>query len=95
MDVLFMAGLLGLGAALLLGIGVRVAGYLGALLMLLMFSASIPYFQDPAAHNPLIDEHVIYAAILLAFTRIKVGRWWGFGTAWSKTEFVKKYPLLE
>lgn len=94
-DVLFMFGLLALGLSLIFGIGVRIAGYAGALLVLLMFFASIPYFQNPAAHNPLIDEHIIYAAILLAFTRIKVGRWWGFGAEWAKTDLVKRYPFLE
>ena len=90
-----MLGLLGIGGALLLGIGMRIAGYTGALLMLMMFAASIPFYQDPAAHNPILDEHIIYAAILLAFTRIKVGRWWGMGEKWAKTSLVKSHPILE
>ena len=94
-DWLFMLGLLGLGIALLLGIGMRIAGYAGALLLGLMYLASIPFYQTPAAHNPFVDEHLIYAAILLAFTRIKVGRWWGFAEKWSKTTLVKANPILE
>ncbi len=93
-DWLFMLGLLGIGAALILGMGVRIAGYAGALLVLLMFFAAIPYFSE-GSHNPILDEHIVYAAILLAFTRIKVGRWWGFGEKWSKSDWVKKYPILE
>ena len=93
-DWLFMIGLLGIGAALILGVGVRIAGYAGALLVLLMFSAAIPYFAE-GSHNPILDEHIIYAAILLAFTRVKVGRWLGCGEKWSKTDLVKEHPILE
>jgi len=38
-DCLFMMGLLFVGLALMLGIGVRIAGFAGALMMLLIYSA--------------------------------------------------------
>ncbi|QQR93011.1 MAG: hypothetical protein IPJ89_02090 [Candidatus Iainarchaeum archaeon] len=89
-DGLFMLGLLGIGAALILGIGVRIAGYAGALLVLMMWSAVLP-----PANNPILDDHIVYFFILLAFTHMKVGRWWGFGEKWSKSDLVKANPILE
>lgn len=89
-DWLFMLGLLLLGLSLILGIGIKVAGYSGTILMLLMYFSIIP-----PKNNPLFDEHVIYALILLAFTQMKVGHWIGFGKLWSRTKLVKQYQCLE
>lgn len=93
-DWLFMIGLALIGIALLLGIGVRLAGYSGALLLLLMYLAAIPFYT-PESHNPIMDEHLVYLFILLAFTQIKVGHWYGYGKQWAKTEWVKEHPFLE
>lgn len=59
-DWLFMGGLLLIGSALILGIFIKPAGWFGALLVILMWSAVLP-----PAHNPIIDEHIIYALILI------------------------------
>jgi thiosulfate dehydrogenase (quinone) large subunit len=89
-DVLFMLGLLLIGLALISGVGVRIAGYSGALLMTLMYTAGFL----PPEHNPLIDEHMIYGIILLGLAFCKVGDLWGFGRWWSSQKMVKKYPIL-
>lgn len=90
-DWIFMIGLLCIGLSLILGIAVRIAGYSGALLMLLMYTAAMP-----PSNNPLIDDHIIYALILLLFANVKmVGHWLGMGGLWSKTSLVKKYRFLE
>jgi thiosulfate dehydrogenase [quinone] large subunit len=52
-----MTGLLGIGAALTFGIGMRIAAGTGALLYLLMWSASLPL-----ANNPVIDDHLLGAS---------------------------------
>jgi thiosulfate dehydrogenase [quinone] large subunit len=46
-------------------------------------------------HNPLIDEHVVYAVVLAGIAFIGAGRWLGFGNLWRKTGIMKKYPILE
>ncbi len=89
-DWLFMIGLCCIGLSLILGIGLRIAGYSGALLMLLMWAALIP----PANH-PFLDDHIIYAGLLLGFSFLKVGRELGLGEKWSSLALVKKYPILE
>ena len=89
-DWLFMLGLLLIGTALILGIGMKIAGYSGALLMVLMWTAHLP-----PAQNPLLDEHIIYILIFLGFTTVKAGQWFGLGKWWVKTGLVKKSPFLE
>jgi thiosulfate dehydrogenase (quinone) large subunit len=88
-DWLFMLGLLLLGLSLILGIGVRAASYAGALLMLLMWLAALP-----PEHNPVLDEHIIYAITLLGIGTVRAGRWMGLGNWWSKTKLVKKYHWM-
>ncbi len=88
-DWVFMIGLLLLGIALTLGIGMRIAAYTGALLMILMYSAALP----PKNH-PFLDEHIIYALVLLALAASDAGKVYGLGNAWSKSRLVKKYPFL-
>jgi thiosulfate dehydrogenase [quinone] large subunit len=83
-DFLFMMGLLLIGLSLILGIGVRVAGFSGAVLMALMWLASLPPEQ-----NPLIDEHVIYGLLLIGLAVVRAGQWYGLGArlpkAWAKS----------
>jgi thiosulfate dehydrogenase (quinone) large subunit len=88
-DALFMFGLAGLGLALMLGIGMRVASVGGPLMMLLMWSAHLP-----PANNPLIDQHIIYALAIVLLARLKAGRTWGLGAWWS-ARVGKVAPILE
>ena len=89
-DWLFMAGLLLIGSSLVLGMGLKVAGYSGTLLMLLMWSAAIP-----PKNNPILDEHIIYILVLLLLANVKSGYTWGLGKWWSNTALVKRYKFLE
>lgn len=87
---LFMLGLLFIGITLVFGILMKLGTYSGALLMLLMWAALLP-----PEHHPFLDEHIIYVFILLTLNYIKAGQWFGLGKIWSKTNLVKKYPMLE
>ena len=92
---LFMMGLLGIGLALILGIGTRIAGYSGALMMSLMYLASLPFAMLGDAHNPIIDDHILYLVVFLfVATYRNVGNHLGFGAKWQNLEIVKKYPIL-
>jgi len=88
-DWLFMVGLLCLGISLILGIGMKIAGYAGTALMLLMWLAVLP-----PKTNPVVDEHIVYALLLLSFTHIPAGEWLGFGRQWARTRFVQQHPWL-
>jgi len=89
-DWIFMLGLLLIGIALILGIGIRIAGYSGALMMLFMWFALLP-----PEHHPLLDEHIIYLIALLGLTFSNSGDSLGLGKRWKQLEIVKKYPILE
>jgi thiosulfate dehydrogenase [quinone] large subunit len=78
-DVLFMLGLLCIGGALLLGIGVQIAGYAGAALVVLMW-----FDNFPPAQNPLLDEHTIFALLLVGLALARAGQWVGLGKWWSR-----------
>ncbi len=88
-DFLFMSGLLLAGTALILGIGIKIAGYSGSLMMFLIYLSLFP-----SQNNPIIDEHIIYILLLLLFTTTPTGNTWGLGRWWSRTKIVKKYPIL-
>jgi thiosulfate dehydrogenase [quinone] large subunit len=87
-DFVFMMGLLLIGLSLMLGIGVRIAGLSGAALMILMWMATLPPEQ-----NPLIDEHVIYAILLVGLALVRAGQWYGLGNRLSRT-WARSAPAL-
>ena len=88
-NVLFMAGLLGIGIALTFGIGMRVAAASGALMYLLMYAASLPL-----DNNPVVDDHLIGAICAVVLGLTLAGDTWGFGRAWAKTGLVKEHSIL-
>src|SRR3989339_1173600 len=89
-DVLFMTGLACIGLALLLGIGLRIAGYAGATMMALMFLAA----SLPPDHKPLIDEHIVYAGLFLWLTVSGPGAFDPLAKRWASCRFVKRHPIL-
>jgi len=99
-DWLFMIGLLGIGSALVLGIGMRVAAVAGAVLLMAMWVASWPMAAVNAAGeptsstNPLIDDHLINAVLVIALAVYAAGDTWGFGRAWSGLQIVRRMPWL-
>lgn len=89
-DWLFMLGLLLIGSALILGVGVRIASYSGAVMLFLMWLAVLP-----PEHNPVLDEHLIYLAVLISLGLVHAGRYAGLGKWWRKTKLVRNYPWFE
>lgn len=96
-DWLFMLGLLGIGAALVLGVALRLTAASGTLLMALMWLAEwhparFTSGGDPTGStNPLVDYHVIYALALVALAVAAAGDRWGFGQAWKRLPFVRRH----
>lgn len=94
-DGTFMLGLLGIGIALASGVALRVAAAAGTTMMALMWAAEWP----PARHlsdgslslstNPLVDYHVLYAAVLVTLAAIGAGRTWGLGRLWQSLPLVR------
>ncbi|HEX5199304.1 MAG TPA: hypothetical protein VFW27_05125 [Actinoplanes sp.] len=85
-DVLFVAALLAIGTALLLGIAMRIAAAGGAVLMVLMWTAVLP-----PANNPSMDDHLVYAGVLILLALLGAGTTPGLGRAWAATPLVRRY----
>jgi thiosulfate dehydrogenase [quinone] large subunit len=88
-DWLFMAGLAGVGIALLAGVAMRVAAASGALLMMFMWMAALPLET-----NPFMDDHLVYAMVLIALALTNAGDVLGLGTVWARLDVVKRLPVL-
>jgi thiosulfate dehydrogenase [quinone] large subunit len=86
---LFMLGLLAIGVALLLGISMRFAAAAGSLLLILMWSASLP-----PADDVFMDNHLIYALLLVGLVFVGAGNTLGFGKRWTQTTLVKRHAWL-
>lgn len=86
-------GLVLLGISLILGIGVRLSSLLGTLLMILYY-IPILQFPYPNPHSFLVDEHIIYALLLLYLAAIQAGRAWGLEVWCSRLPLCSKFPKL-
>lgn len=99
-DTLFMVGMLAVGLALILGIGLRVAAIAGTVIMLMMWAAEWPLAQQTfdgqpsGSVNPIVDYHVIYALVAIVAALTFAGRTWGLGKIWESTSLVKRLPWL-
>ena len=85
----FMIGLICIAVALLLGVGMRVAAISGAVLLVLMWSASFPPQDDL-----FLDNHIIYAIVLLGLAVVGAGNTIGLGRWWTNTSLVRRFPWL-
>ncbi|KOV37316.1 membrane protein [Streptomyces sp. XY431] len=94
-DWMFMLSLLGLGLALIGGIGLRIAAVGGTALLALMWAAEWPparHLADGAASgstNPLLDYHVLYALVLVVLAVTGSGATWGLGRRWAELPVVR------
>ena len=99
-DWLFMVGLLGIGLALLFGIGLRITAVSGTVMMLGMWAAEWPLAKVTSAGeptmstNPFMEYHVIYALVLIALALTYAGHTWGLGRLWARLPFVQRNRWL-
>ncbi len=84
-----MVGLLGIGVALLAGVAMRFAGAAGALLLVLMWTAVLPM-----VNNPLIEDHLVYAIVLVGLAAAGAGHTFGLGHRWEQLAIVQRFPVL-
>src|SRR3989338_6055984 len=89
-DWLFMLGLLFAGATLIFGFLVKLGSYVGVLMLLLMYLALIG-----PENNPFLDDHIIYAIVLLGLAASGAGAYFGFGKKWQALKFVRANRILE
>ena len=88
-DWLFMAGLLGIGVTLLLGVGIRIGAAAGALMYAFMYAAVLPL-----ENNPVVDDHLVGVIAMAVIAFGAAGTTWGLGRWWNRTGVVRKHPVL-
>jgi thiosulfate dehydrogenase [quinone] large subunit len=88
-DGLFMVGLAAVGVLLLLGIAMRFACGAGALMVVLMWTASLP-----PENNLFLDDHIIYALVLGGLALAGAGNTLGLGRRWTRSSLVQRFPWL-
>ncbi|MEK7170854.1 MAG: hypothetical protein AAB774_00920, partial [Patescibacteria group bacterium] len=65
------------------------AGWGGAVLMIIMWAALLP-----VENHLFIDEHIIYALVLIGFATSDVGSSWSMRAWWKNTGPVMRHPFL-
>lgn len=86
-DWLFMVGLLAVGFGLLFGVAMKLSAAAGITLLVLMWLAVLPL-----ENNPVIDDHLVYAGVLLALVFAEPR--WSIHDWWVKQDVVKNYKWL-
>lgn len=89
-DVLFMTGLFAVGLCMLLGIGIKIASFSGALMMFLIYLSLFP-----SKNNPLLDEHIVYILIFFLIGKRSLSQKFWLSDKWKSLDLVKKYPILQ
>jgi thiosulfate dehydrogenase [quinone] large subunit len=87
---LFMLALVSVGTALILGITMRIAAAAGALLLVMMWTVVLR-----PENNPFMDDHLIYAMVLVILALTAAGRTFGLGTRWERLSIVQRYGFLK
>ncbi len=88
-NFLVVAGEIGIGIALILGLFTRFAGVMGTLMMLLFFVAAWDFT------NGIVNEHLTYALVCATLAGIGAGRYYGLdGVLAAKAPaFVNRYLM--
>lgn len=89
-DWVFMLGLFGIGVGLVLGIAMRLSIISGIAMLVLMWLAALPLTT-----NPIIDDHIVYAAVLAVFWFSPSLQHISLGKSWHSLSFVKNNAWLQ
>jgi len=89
-DWVFMVSMLLIGLGLLTGVMTRLAA-VGGIVWLAVFYLGTAIWPE---NNPVLDEHVIYAVVLVALIFANAGRYWGLGKIWQRQTRVQDRRYL-
>jgi thiosulfate dehydrogenase [quinone] large subunit len=91
----YMIGLVGIGLALMLGIGTRVAMYTGVAMLAMMYISHSWPGQGGNSTNPFVDEHIIEMLVIVSAVLLEVRyQAIGLGSWWKRMELVQKQRWL-
>lgn len=84
-DWVYMLSMLLIGLGLILGIGTRLAAVGGIAWMAIFYGATAIWPE----HNPVVDDHVVLAIVMVGLILANAGRYYGLGKAWQRLPIVK------
>lgn len=84
-----------IGLSLVLGLMVRISSVFGILLMLLYWTAHMDFPYISNTNNFLVDEHIVFAGILVLLIVEHAGHVWGLDAWVEKTDFFRQHPNLK
>jgi thiosulfate dehydrogenase [quinone] large subunit len=85
-------GIVLVGVAMILGIGVRPAAWGGAALLILYY---FPHYAFPfqLQYGWVVEEHIVYAAAFVVVALSPYAEFFGFG-GWLRRHFLGRVPLI-
>ena len=89
-DWLFMLGLLGIGVAFLFGVFMRLGAIAAFAMYLLMWTVVLP-----PENNPVTDDHILGAAVVVVLALVGAGRYLGLGRWWERQSIAQRIPILK
>ena len=90
-DWLFMLGLAGVGIGLTLGIAMKLSVVSGIALLILIYLASAVWPD----YHPFLDDHIIYAIVLIGVLNADKKQVWGLGKRWRNLKIVEKNKIFQ
>lgn len=87
-NVLVVAGQIGIGVALILGLATRFASAMGTLMMLIFFVAAWEF------EFGIVNQHLTYALVTATLGVLGAGRVWGLDAVIEKAQIVRQTPQL-
>ncbi len=93
-DFMVKWGHLLIGLSLITGLGVRLSGPFGVLLMITYYFAHMkfPYIEEPV--NFLVDYHLVYATVIVWLIAHRAGHVWGLDGLVEDLRLEQQYPAL-
>lgn len=89
-DILFQWGLTLVGLGLILGGFTRWNAFRGSVMMLLIWTSSLPL-----EHGILIDEHIVYITVLVGLSALHAGNIVGLDSILKSTRLVKNNAWVQ
>lgn len=84
-DWTYMLAMLLIGLGLITGVMTRLAA-VGGIVWMAIFYTVVAIWPE---HNPFLDDHIIYAVVLVGLILANAGRYLGLGKVWQEVAFVK------
>jgi thiosulfate dehydrogenase (quinone) large subunit len=90
LDVVYMVSMLLIGLGLITGVMTRLAA-VGGIIWMAIFYLGTAIWPE---HNPVVDDHVVLAIVMVGLILANAGRYYGLGKIWQRLPAVKDRRYL-